>query len=124
MTAIMLPVIILLSWLRAYRFLAPTSIFGVLALILGVTIVLVDGFRNYSIQPIQNYPKVNWSTIPLFLGNASFLYLIHSVILPTEQSMQKREKYPVVVGMSVGTVTVVNVVFSLLAYFLFASDTK
>jgi hypothetical protein len=28
-----------------------------------------------------------YRSYPLFLGNAAFLYLIHSVVLPTEQSM-------------------------------------
>ena len=124
MTLLTLPVIVLLSWIRAYRFLAPTSIFGVLALALAVVLVLVDGFMNFKIKPIQSYPLIEPSTIPLYLGNAAFLYLIHIVVLPAEQSMQKRKEFPRAVGWSVFTVTVVNVVFALLAYFLFAACTQ
>ncbi len=124
MTGIILPLIILLSWLRSYRFLAPTSILGVFALLAAVIIVLVDGFTHHSIQPIDAYPAATWSTVPLFLGNAAFLYLIHSVILPTEQSMQQREHYPRAVLSSVVLVTVVNVVFAWLAYFLYAEETN
>ena len=124
MTLLTLPVIVLLSWIRAYRFLAPTSIFGVLALLLAVILVLVDGFMNYSIQPIETYPPIQVATIPLYLGNAAFLYLIHIVVLPAEQSMQKRKQFSRAVGASVITVTIVNVVFALLAYFLFGALTQ
>ncbi len=124
MTSIVLPLIVLLSWLRSYRFLAPTSIIGVLCLFGAISIVLVDGFTHHSIQPISHYPFASWPTFPLFLGNAAFLYLIHTVILPTEQSMQNRSHYPRAVGASVILVTVVNVVFAWLAYLLYAECTQ
>jgi amino acid permease len=119
MTLITLPVIVLLSWLRAYRFLAPTSIFGVLALALGLILVLVDGFETQTIQPISKYPLAQPATIPLFLGNAAFVYLIHVVVIPIEQSMQKRKDYPKAVACTTLLVTVGNMVFALLAYFLY-----
>lgn len=62
-----------------------------LALCASIVVVLVDGFTYNTIAPISDYPLTSWSTFPLFLGNAAFLYLIHSVILPTEQSMLQRE---------------------------------
>ena len=124
MTLITLPIITLLSWLRAYRFLAPTSIFGVLALFTAVVLVLVDGFMTETIQPIETYPLIRVSTIPFYLGNAAFVYLIHVVILPTEQSMQKRKHFPKAVAASVGLVTVLNVIFAMLAYFLFGENTQ
>jgi hypothetical protein len=64
------------------------------ALIASIIVVLVDGFSYNTIAPIASYPMTMWPTFPLFLGNAAFLYLIHSVILPTEQSMKHRHEYP------------------------------
>ncbi len=43
--------------------------------------------KNYSI----NFCALNFRSFPLFMGNAAFLYLIHSVVLPTEQSMVREE---------------------------------
>lgn len=79
--------------LRSYKYLAPTSFLGIFALTASVVVTLVDGFSHHTIQPIHTYATFNWNTYSLFLGNAAFLYLIHSVILPTEQSMKHRHKY-------------------------------
>ncbi len=45
MSALLLPLIVLLSWLRSYRFLAPASILGVAALLMAIVVVLVDAFK-------------------------------------------------------------------------------
>lgn len=123
MTLIALPVIVLLSWLRSYRFLAPTSVFGVAALFLALILVIVDGAQTHRIQPISEYPLMSPSTIPFFLGNAAFVYLIHVVVLPIEQGMEHRKSFPWAAGWSTGLVTGFNIVFAMLAYFLYAEDT-
>jgi amino acid permease len=96
-TMMILPPIILLSWARSYKLLAPTAALGVTALIFSVSASLYDAARTETLSPLSgddmkiHYFKLD--TFPLFIGNAAFLYLIHSVILPTQQSMKNPNQY-------------------------------
>ena len=38
-------------------------------------------------QELHEIPAFKWKSYPLFLGNAAFLYLLSTAILPLEQGM-------------------------------------
>ena len=44
-------------------------------------------------QELHEIPPFKWDTYPLFLGNAAFLYLLSTAILPLEQGMSKRNTF-------------------------------
>lgn len=118
---IVVPVVILLSWLRSYTFLAPTSVLGILALLFALVVTVVDGQQNGHIEPLSTYPLLDVTDYPLFLGNAAFLYLIHSVVIPVEQSMKDRSQFGFALNVSLLFVTALNVAFALTLYFMYGS---
>ena len=46
-----------------------------------------------SIYPLSSYPAFRWNTLPNFLGNTAFLYLISTAVLPLEQGMASRHEF-------------------------------
>ncbi len=118
---IMLPIISLLSWIRRVSTLAFTSTAGVIALVVAVAVCTVDAAlhgHNVTIDwdgsgANDTMPLLRLSTYPLFLGNAGYLYLISTAILPVSQSMRKPEEFGKAFLPSIAFVTVVNVAFGL-----------
>jgi proton-coupled amino acid transporter len=123
-TLFVIPPVIMLSWLRSYKVLAPTSILGICALLFSLVATWIDIGMYHEAKSFDDYPAVQITSYPLFLGNAAFLYLIHSVVLPTEQSMANKSRFPVVVGTSIVFVTILNVAFAVTAYLFYGEDTK
>mmetsp|Transcript_15246 Transcript_15246/g.23085 ORF Transcript_15246/g.23085 Transcript_15246/m.23085 type:complete len:486 (+) Transcript_15246:33-1490(+) len=113
---IVLGPIILLSWLRTYSHLVYTSTFGIFALIMALVVTFVDCGLHHTPAPLSEYPSVRIDSYPLFLGNAAFLYLISSAILPIERSMTKPQNFSKILGYSIALVTIVNLTFGLIAY--------
>ena len=84
-----------LSWIKSLKWLALTSLFGVTALLFAVFATTADAAENshnYSHQ-FKEIPLVKWDTYPLFLGNAAFLYLISTAILPLDQGMATKDSF-------------------------------
>ncbi|KAL6073321.1 Transmembrane amino acid transporter protein [Balamuthia mandrillaris] len=130
-TAMVLPLVIGLSWLRSLRVLAPTSVLGILALLFSLVVTIVDGARHESItwkaeeeeEAETMLMMFRVKTYPLFLGNAAFLYLIHSVILPTEQAMKDRSKYKISLAAAMLFVTVLNLCFAVICLLFWKENT-
>lgn len=77
--------LILLSWIRSFRDLTFFTIFGSIAIIFSITILLIDGFLQYNSDPSH---IANDTMIPLilpksveFVGPVTFLFTIHYIIL-------------------------------------------
>eukprot|EP01084_Bolivina_argentea_P125518 222385_1 len=117
--------IVPLSWLRSYKVLVPYSKMGLLALLFALFVIV---YHSYSAMPnsldeiSSQIVYFNFETYPLFIGNAAFLYLIHSVILPIEQGMSNRlrhtinDGYKIALKRAIIIVTVLNVCFSQFVY--------
>ena len=121
--------IIFLSWMRSYRFLVPTSQLGLVALIFALIVTMYDAGSEFNTNTIKNEIRIyDIKHFPLFLGNAAFLYLISSVILPVEQGMRKRPRYRVTHGYIVALnwamviVTVLNIIFAEFSYLSFGNN--
>ena len=71
--------LILLSWIRSFHELTVVTAFGVVALILSVIILLIDG--SSSLTNMENTPLVETHTILNFVGSATFLFTIHYCVL-------------------------------------------
>ena len=54
---------------------------------------VVYGLQNQidTMDAIGDYTFISWKTYPLFFGNAAFLFCIHTVAIPVEQSMRLDE---------------------------------
>jgi amino acid permease len=86
-TVIVLPVVIGLSLIRQYSLLACTSVLGLSAAIIAIVFTIYDAASYQTIAPMSEYPQWRVDTYPLFMGNAAFLYLLPTVVLPLHQSM-------------------------------------
>eukprot|EP01083_Nonionella_stella_P166409 556281_1 len=119
---------ILLSLLRSYRLLVPFNILGLISLVCAVVIVCLEAATNieqHNATKHYYYYNKNLANYPLFLGNAAFAFLIHSVILPIEQSMRDRSdktvsrEYTKALRFALVFVTVLFACFAALAYYAF-----
>jgi len=108
----------LLSWLRTYSALAYTSFFGLLALVFALCVQTFNIFQQEWVPLTELEPFVRPDTYGSFLGNAGFLYLISTAVLPLEQSMHEEERphFGKALGTSMVFVTVVNIAFAVSAY--------
>eukprot|EP00494_Astrolonche_serrata_P000924 UN00930 len=59
---------------------------------------MYDAFKHESFDSIDSYQKFNTGDYPSFLGNAAFVYLIHSVVLPMRNKMAKPKFCPKTFG--------------------------
>jgi hypothetical protein len=111
-------VVTVLSWLRTYKLLAYTSFFGIVALVFALGVQCVDVFQQDFVPVSELEPFVRVDTYGNFLGNAGFLYLISTAILPLEQSMheEERPKFGRALAVAMVPVTILNVAFAVSAY--------
>eukprot|EP01084_Bolivina_argentea_P239155 401965_1 len=130
-TLITTSLIVIMSWFRSYKLLVPTSKLGLLALLFALVVIV---YHSNSVMPdswnqvASNTEYFNFNGYPLFIGNAAFLYLIHSVVLPIEQSMSNRLRYAVNNGYKIALnraiiiVTVLNLLFGEFVYLAFGDN--
>ena len=74
------------------RWLAPTSAFGITALIFALAVTLEDAsaHANRIGHQLRSIPLVKWDTYPLFLGNAAFLWVPpHTVTAPPRRDTRR-----------------------------------
>ena len=63
--------------------------------------------------PLKDLPHFNgFSNYGLFLGNAAFLYLCSTAILPLAQDLEAPKNFPLALNSSIAIVTVLNVAFA------------
>jgi hypothetical protein len=86
-TVLVLPLVVGLSFIRQYSLLAGTSMLGLSAAIIAIVFTTYDAAASRTIAPLSTYPQLRVETFPLFMGNAAFLYLLPTVVLPLHQSM-------------------------------------
>jgi len=41
---------------------------------------IIYGFQRHLLLPVADYPIINWEHIPLFMGNAAFLFCDHVIV--------------------------------------------
>jgi len=120
---IVLPLCLFLSCLTDLKVLAYTSVGGSVALVVAMVAVIIYGFDQHILEPISEYPWINWRHIPLFMGNAAFLFCDHVIVLPLAKSCGNYARFPRILSYAVVFVTILNVAFAGLAYAFWRSGT-
>lgn len=71
--------LVLLSWIRSFHELTFVTVFGVIALLSSVVILLIDG--SSQVESVATTPLVVPETLLNFVGSATFLFTIHYCVL-------------------------------------------
>ena len=71
--------LILLSWIRSFHELTLITVFGVVALMLSIVCLFIDG--SNSAADMESTPLIIPATILNFVGSATFLFTIHYCVL-------------------------------------------
>ncbi|KAF0983942.1 hypothetical protein FDP41_007857 [Naegleria fowleri] len=124
-----IPLFVILSWIRSYKYLAPLTLIGTLALLFALGSVIVYGFiyQRHNMKWPWEYAHVAFiepATIPLFIGSAMFLFCTHTMMLSVEQSMKKRKAYYWTLNLSFIFIVIINLAFGLLVFEFFPYNIK
>lgn len=124
-----LPLFIILSCIRSYKYLAPFALLGTFALVGALSCVVVYGvlYHRDDMRWPWEYGKSSWFrpyTFPLSFGVTCFLFNTHAMVLPIEQSMRNRKWYPATLHSSFIFIVFVNMTFALLVFLFFGDDIK
>lgn len=110
---ILFPIALGLALLRSFKLLAFTSILGDFAVASGVIVTIIHGFQTQ--HATVDLPQLNVGGLPPAIGNLSFLFLSHIVILPMSQSLRgdlkDRTRFVKVTTYSYILITLANTVF-------------
>eukprot|EP01103_Thecamoeba_quadrilineata_P002422 TRINITY_DN12383_c0_g1_i1.p1 TRINITY_DN12383_c0_g1~~TRINITY_DN12383_c0_g1_i1.p1 ORF type:complete len:440 (-),score=56.17 TRINITY_DN12383_c0_g1_i1:20-1339(-) len=112
-----------LSLIKSLKYLAFTSIIGDCALVLGFTTVFVIGFQH-GFEPISDLKLMRYYTYPQFFGAAAFLFCVHMLMIPLEQSLEKPQQFNSALGVNFVIVTVLNFFFAVFGYMFYGAATQ
>ena len=120
--AIVIPILILLTLIPSFRFLAYASMVGWVFLAVAMCTVYYYGIeKGFNVEQVVYF---NIKGFPLFYGVTAFLFCVHSMVIPVELEMAKPTQMNVVLLIAGAVVVIVNLPFAVYGYLLFGADTK
>jgi amino acid permease len=126
--AIILPILIALTFLPSFKVLAFSAYIGSVFLVLAVAVVYVFGFiRHHVFCAIFNdevkYVPTSGTGVALWFGVTAFLFCVHSMVIPLESVMKHPSRMQYVLDTACVVVLAVNLPFAIYGYLLFGSAT-
>ncbi|XP_064404830.1 uncharacterized protein LOC135350057 isoform X2 [Halichondria panicea] len=125
--AMILPILILLTYLPSFKILAYAAYVGSVFLVVAMVVVYVfggqHGFCAVHDNEVEYLPSSALGLAQWF-GVTAFLFCVHSMVIPLESTMKRPKNMPVVLDSAALTVVVVNLPFALYGYLMFGSGTE
>ncbi|KAJ5076660.1 amino acid transporter ant1 [Anaeramoeba ignava] len=112
----------LLTLIRNVKKLVPYEIAGSFLLLFSLSIVV--GIECVDPEKGRKVSAAEWKTLPIFFGIVAYSFEGIGIILPIENSMKKPQKFKKLMGINLFFVTIVYIVFGLLGYLAYGTDTK
>lgn len=119
--------LLLLASLPSLKFLAPTSMFGNVSLMVSVGLILSVGLVSPTVQAgidLSTLPLFKLHTFPVFFGIVGFAYSVHGVVINFESEMAKPEQFGTVLSAAIFLVMLLYQCVGPLCYIYFGEDTK
>jgi amino acid permease len=125
---VIIPLVLMLAYLRSFRLLSFTSIYGDVSVSLALLSVIIFGLieeGGFTFKmSVQGNPGIHLSAIPTLLGPIGFCFAVHICLLPVAQSMQHPENWGKVCYKAYTVLTLINAVFAMMVFAIFADDIK
>ncbi|XP_063674128.1 uncharacterized protein LOC134811281 [Bolinopsis microptera] len=122
------PLYIGLSWIRSMKYIGIISFFAEISILTGIAVTGVIGCLQLSRKVVPGLAfNVNmtppWRTLPLMFGMAAFAFEGAGVVIPSECSMKKPEKFNKVLVSVLSAATFMYITFGVLLYTAFGPET-
>lgn len=114
-----LPIVAVLALLTSIRSLGPFSLFANGALLCGFAAVVTFIIEHFNWTP----PKVPIASFPLFFGQMTAALEGIGLIIPVQTSMANKDKFPLVLRISLVALTTILMVVGVLGFATFGADT-
>jgi len=122
-----LPIAIPFAMLKDYSRLAFVSVAGIALVCASMVAVVAYGLNRVAESDrvdLVTTTFLDWKHYPLFFGNAAFLFCIHTVAIPIHTSTKQPADYNKAVNVSTFFVSVLNIGFAMLCFWIYGDDTK
>ncbi|KAJ7570197.1 hypothetical protein O6H91_01G110000 [Diphasiastrum complanatum] len=117
---------VLMASINSLTRLAPFSIFGTLANIVAMAVVMradiTKIFFKGGIEPVPAFTQI--SGLPFVVGVGIYAFGCSPLLIPIESAMQERSKFGGVFGWAICSIDILYTAFALLGYLAFGSQTQ
>jgi len=118
----LIPILAILLQLRDLKYLSPTSVIGIIAVVIACIVVLYYGFTVFPDQTPKSFPFVRITTVAYYFGIAVFALEGIFLVVPIEDNMKNQWQYPLMLDVSMIFVTFLYLTFGFLGYLLFGDN--
>ncbi|XP_065886087.1 proton-coupled amino acid transporter 1-like [Dysidea avara] len=126
---ILLPLVVVFSWIRNLDALAPLATVANICILFGLGAIMYDIFHLIGEKKAAVYEpsgvkmvEVAGTALPVFFGNAIYAFEGIGVVLPLENKAKNPIHFPKVVYLGMGVITSLYTVFGALGYLAFGDD--
>jgi proton-coupled amino acid transporter len=116
---LILPLIILLSFLPSYRALSYAAYVGTVFMVFALVFSIVDAALHANLEPINDYGMWRMETFPTFFGIAVFLFGVHIMVIPMESGLKDPARIGCVLTSGCIAVLAANLPFAVFGYLAF-----
>lgn len=121
---VILPVVLLLTWLPSFKHLAFGAYLGSIFLVIAMVFTYSSIIFETGLTSLSEISVARLDTFPEFFGISAFLFCIHSMVIPMESQMKNKSQMSSVLTAACAIVIALNLPFAVVGYLAFGEDTK